>query len=184
MQRFQFNQEEATSGADTVQKVLEKSDDVIKNYVDMIVNKYPNKIDQLKVILITKNDRATKAINIAIDMVTNDTAGYSDTRDEAITKLKNWASGEQEIKIKKQAQELKKDLETLTKQFGIGGDIVDLNPEPVMGLDLFKEMKFVGEKYLICEEMFRRTKMALDHLQILLKDKNIITSENKIGISK
>lgn len=171
--RFQYSNTEATSGETTVVNVLQKSDEVIQQYVDMIVNKYPGKIDNLKKILNSLGTKAQNAINIAIGFVTDGTFGYSKTREEAINKLQKWASGEMEIELKKEINEFNASVESLAKSMG---ETITNYKEPDMGFDMFATMKEVGQKYLISEEIRRKINMALDHLQTSLNAKNNNTS--------
>jgi hypothetical protein len=150
-----------------VDEVLLKSDEDIKNYVEGIVDKFPGKIDTLTKLLNNKNQNANRAIDKAIDLVSNGLAGHSANREEAIEKLKKWASGEMKTKITNQLNE----LDRLGKELG-SDNLINLNAMPMGDIDFFASMQNVGQKYLVCEEMVRRTTMALNHLQIKLLEKN------------
>lgn len=150
-------------------EVLKKTDDTIKNYVAFIVNSHPDKIDTLKKILERQKKSAAFEIEKCIVMVTNGLAGYSNSREEAIQKLKDWASGE----MGKQIESTVLGIQEMTVEHGLSNLF---NPNCIA--DMNSTMQPVGKSYLDYEETLRKTIMALAHLEIKLHEKNECSNTN------
>lgn len=169
-QAFYNSQNQNAPKQNAIDEVLQKSDEVVKSYVEMIVTKYPKKIVTLENGLKVRSAEAKEIMDKAIKMVSDGSCGNAKTEEEADANLRKWGNGE----MKKMSDDFMKSVDTLAEsmsKYGISKPEIKEEPKP--DFDVFGEMQKVSDAYFVFKGIYRKANMALEYLASLnVKNEN------------